>query len=71
MTKKLFKFSLKKKSSRKEKTYKTKYGNFSIKSLNQGLITQKHLENLRRKLSKQFKKLSFTNKFKLFIRCSI
>lgn len=71
MRKKLFKYSLKKKSFNTQKDYKSKYGNYSIKSLNTGLITQKHLENIRRKLSKQFKKLNSLYKFKIFIRCSL
>jgi len=71
MQKKFFKFSLTRVSLNNEKQYKTKYGNYSIKSLTPGLITQKHLENVRRKLSKQFKRMNNTHKFKIFIRCPI
>jgi len=69
MKKKIFKFALTRISFNVEKKYQTKYGNYSIKSLNNGLITQKHLENVRRKLSKQFKRTTNTHKFKIFIRC--
>ena len=44
------------------------FGNYGIKSLNSGLITLKHLENLRRKISKQFKKLNDINRSKIFCR---
>ena len=68
MKKKFFKYSLIKISSNSEKEYRIKYGNFSIKSVNQGLINKKHLENLRRKLSKQFKKINTGAKSKIFIK---
>lgn len=71
MKKKLFKYSLTRISINTEKSYKTKYGSYSIKSKTQGLISIVHLENIRRKLSKQFKKNSTTHKFKIFIRCPI
>lgn len=66
--KKSFKYSLLKLSFNREKKYKIRYGNFSIKSTNQGLINQKHLENLRRKLSKQLKKFNISAKSKIYIR---
>lgn len=66
--KKFFKYPLDKLSFNREKKYKIKYGNYIIKTINQGLITQKHLENLRRKLSKQLKKVSTVGKSKIYIR---
>lgn len=66
--KKNHKFKLVNISSNLNKEYKFLFGNYGIKSIAPGLISSKHLENLRRKLSKQFKRLSHINKSKLYIR---
>ena len=68
---KTHKYNLKQISFNKNKSSKLIFGNFGLKSLNIGLITQKHLENLRRKLSKQFKKLNNLNKTKFFIHAQL
>lgn len=65
---KIHKYKLKQLSFNQNIKSKLLFGNFGLKSLKPGLITQKHLENLRRKLSKQFKKLNNIHKSKLFIR---
>lgn len=68
MWKKNYKFSLVKLPLILNKKYKIIFGNLGIKSLNSGFVMQKHLENVRRKLSKQFKRLNTNNKTKIFIR---
>jgi large subunit ribosomal protein L16 len=68
---KTYKFSLRKASNKLNKKYKILFGNYGVKSINSGLVTSKHIENLRRKLSKQFKKLTSVNKSKIFIRLCI
>lgn len=55
-------------SCNSNKEYRFLFGNFGIKSITPGLISSRHLENLRRKLSKQFKRLSNLNKSKFYIR---
>lgn len=69
--KKIYKYSLCKLSFRLAKLYNIIFGNYGIKSLQCGLISQKHIENVRRKLSKQFKKLNTINKTKIFIRFNV
>ena len=69
--KKTHSFSLSKVSYRPSKNYELLFGNYGIKSLNFGLITSRHLENMRRKLSKQFKKINKINKSKLFFRANL
>lgn len=68
MKKKIHKYKLNKISSRLSTNYKIIFGNYAIKSLNNGLINSRHIENIRRKLSKQFKKLNNINKTKIFIK---
>jgi large subunit ribosomal protein L16 len=69
--KKIYKFILPKLAYQITKQYKLNFGNFGLKSLTPGLITENNLENLRRKLSKQFKRLNKITKFKLFIRIQL
>jgi large subunit ribosomal protein L16 len=69
--KKTYKFSLLKCSYYLNKRYKIIFGNFGLKSLNSGLVSQRHLENVRRKLSKQFKRLNSISKIKIYIRLYI
>lgn len=66
--KKLHKYKLNKKSYRISSNYKIKYGNFGLKSITNSLMTFRTIENIRRKLSKQFKKLNTFNKTKIFIK---
>lgn len=68
LKKKLHKYKLKNKSYRLSSNYKIKFGNFGIKSLHNGLITFRTIENVRRKLSKQLKKLNNYNKTKIYIK---
>ena len=68
LKKKLHKYRLKKKSYRLSSNYKIKFGNFGIKSIHNGLITFRTIENVRRKLSKQLKKLNNYNKTKIYIK---
>jgi len=69
--KKFHKYTLSKFSFYIHKKYSLIFGNYGIISLCLGLITPRHLEKLRRKLSKQFKRLNKINKSKLFIRVNI
>jgi ribosomal protein L16/L10AE len=66
--KKIYKYSLDKLIFKQNKKYKLTSGNYGIKSITVGLINFNHLEVLRRKFSKQFKKLNKINKTKIFIR---
>ena len=68
MRKKIHKYKLAKKPYRLNKTKNILYGNYGIKSLNSGLINYRHIENIRRKLSKQLKKFNNVNKTKIYIR---
>ena len=71
LRKKVYKYKLNKLSFISLKIFKLYFGNYGIKSLSSGLITKKHLENLRRKLSKQFKRLNSIVKSKLYIRLAL
>jgi len=66
--KKLHKYKLKNKSYRLSNNYKITYGNFGLKSITNALITYRTIENIRRKLSKQFKKIHIYNKTKIYIK---
>lgn len=66
--KKIYKYKLNSVPYNSNKAYFIVFGNYGIKSLQNGLISQRHVENVRRKLSKQFKKLNKINKTKIFIR---
>ena len=68
--KKIYKYALDRLSFKQNKKYKLIVGNFGIKSITVGLINFNHLEVLRRKFSKQFKKLNKINKTKIIIRVS-
>ena len=62
--KKLFKFKIKKNLLNKSTLI---FGNFGMKTISKGLIHPNNIENLRRKLSKQFKRIQNKNtKTKLF-----
>lgn len=68
MKKKVYKYRLKKTPSVNYKNYKIVHGNFGIKSISNSLLNSRHIENIRRKLSKQFKKLNNINKTKIYIK---
>lgn len=69
--KKIYKYSLNKLSYRITKKHTIIFGNFGLLSLECGLIKTKHIENVRRKLSKQLKKLNTKTKSKIYIRFNI
>jgi len=71
LKKKTFKFDLNKISFNLAKKYRIIFGNYGIKSLTRGLIDHKNIESLRRKLSKQLKKINNLNRSKLFFRLSL
>lgn len=71
MWKKLFKYQLNKLSSSTNKGFNIVYGNFGLTTLTQGFVMPNNIENLRRKLSKQFKRISKINKSKIFFRLPI
>jgi len=71
MWKKDFKYPYNKLSSTNFKKPKLLYGNYGVAVLNKGLITPNNIENLRRKLSKQFKLINSINKSKIFFRLPI
>ena len=66
--KKIYKYILKTMPFRDNNNYVLIFGNYGIKSLSYGLLTYKNIENLRRKLSKQLKKINKITKSKLYIR---
>ncbi len=68
MNKKQHKYKLNKTSYKLSRNYKITYGNFGVKSIYNGIINFRNIENLRRKLSKQLKKLNNINKTKIFIK---
>lgn len=68
--KKVHRLALLKTSIYLNKNYSLIRGNFGIKSLNTGLIKYKHLESVRRKIAKQFKRLE-KKRFKIFVRIAI
>ena len=68
MKKKIYKYKLNNISCKLSNNYQLNFGNYGLKSLNNGLINSKHIENIRRKLSKQFKKINNINKTKIFIK---
>lgn len=68
MKKKIYKYKFNKKPSSISHNYRIIYGNFALKSVSNGLLNSRHIENLRRKLSKQFKKANNINKTKIFIK---
>ena len=66
--KKIFKYTIKKKTLNKTKLI---FGNFGIETMNNGLIHHNNIENLRRRLTKQFKRLHSATKTKLFFKLSL
>jgi large subunit ribosomal protein L16 len=71
MWKKVFKFPCNKLALINNTNSNILYGNYGVACLNQGFVTPNNIENLRRKLSKQFKRVSNINKSKIFFRLPI
>ena len=71
MWKKNFKYTLNLLSLVNTKRPRILYGNFGVTALTTGFVTPNNIENLRRKLSKQFKRISNLNKSKIFFRLPI
>lgn len=71
MWKKVFKYPCNKSALIKNRKSNILYGNYGIAPLKQGFVTPNNIENLRRKLSKQFKRVSNINKSKIFFRLPV
>jgi len=68
--KKIHKLNLLKTSIHLNKNYGLIRGNYGIKSLNTCLLKYEHLECVRRRISKQFKKLE-KKRFKIYVRACL